>query len=93
MKFNLKQKRLIQDLGLTHWQVKSQSPLFCIKRGDIILGLKFPIANIERGLGYAQKIVNVLQLITVSEQTPTKVLQCACEPRAIYEKIRQGCFD
>ena len=59
----------------------------------MILGLKFPVASMDTGRAHAQKIAKVLQLMVVSEQAPTKVVQCSCEPRAIYEKIRQGCFD
>ena len=93
MNFNVKQKRLLQDLGLTNWQKKSSAPLFCVQRGAIVLAFQFPRAGFEIGQQNATKIAKTLGVAVIKEQQPTKVMQCSCEPRDIYEKMRHGCFD
>lgn len=86
------QKRLLQQLGLQVWAVKSDFLFVQVSgnKGPVIL--KFSARSRDKVRGIVNRICQSLSLQYGPVEQSDIAIDCACEPRQIYEKIRDHCL-
>ena len=92
MNLHSHQKRLLQQLDLIYWVVKSDFLLIQVTGGPSPLILKFSVSSVDKVQRVVTQICHVLSLRCVQVDQGDIVVDCACEPKQIYEKIRDHCF-
>ena len=93
MNLNDSQHRLLQHLDMRRWTKRPKSPIFVIRAGSKQLGLEFLPQESMKAKEIIQKISTMLKINFLEGQSFDKVVQCACEPRAVYETIRDECLE
>jgi hypothetical protein len=92
MNLHHNQKRLLQQLGLKLWAVKSDFLFIQVNGNNIPVILKFSAGSGDKVRAIVNRICQSLSLQYESIEQSDIALDCACEPRQIYEKIRDHCL-
>ena len=86
------QRHFLQQLGLEFWVVKSDFLLIQVSGHQHTLILKFSANSQQAVYDMMDRICQSLSLQYQSVERAEIALDCACEPRQIYEKIKEHCF-
>lgn len=86
------QKRFLQQLGFNQWVVKSNFLLIRVSGNDAQMVLRFCVTANQDVQKMLLRICRLVGLDCMVVDQADEVIDCACDPRQIYEKIRACCL-